>query len=388
MKQLALWLAICAGMLPAQRVVEFNGPGTAVRVEPGHLWQGNADAIEIPLPGGVKRANREWRQVRGPGDFSWSGKLEGAAGSALFTYRSGLLRGRIDSREGTFLLEPRGNGYVLIEIDDAGFAPCAGAMTDAAGGAGRFASVLPPDSPVRLDRETEESGGPVIDVLVAHTESAQREAGGKAEMASAIQNMVDLTNLVFRNSGVKATLRLAGSVELTPGELRENTQREYLRVLGRDETIEKLREEGKADLVTLLLSRGEGENNSCGVGYLLTQRNRESGSGAFSVVKLSCAIGNLTFPHELGHNMGLEHDPANGRAPESALTPYAFGHFVDGEFRTVMAYASPCLRGCRRVPHFSNPGVTYNGNTTGIEGERDNALVLAETVDWVSRFRQ
>jgi hypothetical protein len=386
-----LGLAIGAGTLTAQRVFELsapqNGRAAPVRVDPGHFWHGNAVSIEIPLPGLSVRANREWQQVRGPGDFSWAGKLVDGTGSALFTYRSGWLRGWIDSRQGTFLLEPRGGSYILIEIGDEAFAPCLGGVTDVDDGPAGFAVVLPPDSLRRQNGEIEEPSGPVIDVLVAYTEAALREAGGRAQMETAIQSMVDLTNLAFRNSEVKAMLRLAGAFEVIAGDLRENTQREYLMVLGRDETVEKLREEGKADLVTLLLSRGEGENSSCGVGNLLTARNRESGRAAFSVVKLSCAIGNLTFPHELGHNMGLEHDPENGRAPDSALTPFAFGHFVDGEFRTVMSYASSCLRGCRRVPHFSNPGVTYNGHATGIEGERDNARVLSETVDWVSRFR-
>ncbi len=107
-----------------------------------------------------------------------------------------------------------------------------------------------------------------------------------------------------------------------------------------------------ADMVSLMVEAG----SACGLGYVMRSRPAPAFAGsAFQVTALGCAVGNLSFAHEHGHNMGMEHDPANGTSPASASFPYAFGHFVNGSYRTVMSYAGECSSGCTRVPHFSNP---------------------------------
>jgi hypothetical protein len=69
---------------------------------------------------------------------------------------------------------------------------------------------------------------------------------------------------------------------------------------------------------------------------------------AFNVVDQSCAAGYLSYAHEVGHNEGLQHDPAN--ASVSPAYPYAYGYQdPSGAFRTVLAYG-----GAQRVPFFSN----------------------------------
>jgi hypothetical protein len=85
--------------------------------------------------------------------------------------------------------------------------------------------------------------------------------------------------------------------------------------------------------------------------------------------------------------MGFEHDPANGISPASASYPYAFGHFVDGTFRTVMSYSNQCTSYCARVPHFSNPAVTEQGLPTGIADARDNHRAGDLTAPIVANFR-
>jgi hypothetical protein len=108
---------------------------------------------------------------------------------------------------------------------------------------------------------------------------------------------------------------------------------------------------------------------------------------AFQVTARSCAVSNLTLAHEHGHNLGMEHDPANGSAPSSASYPWSFGHLVDGVFRTVMSYSNQCPSGCARAPYYSNPNVVYSGYPTGIVDQRDNARTANATTPVVAGFR-
>ena len=93
----------------------------------------------------------------------------------------------------------------------------------------------------------------------------------------------------------------------------------------------------------------------------------------------ACAAANLSYAHELGHNEGLQHDPAN--AGSAGAFPYAYGYQdPSGLFRTVMSYG-----GATRIPYFSSPNVYYNGVRTGLSSQ-DNARALGGTVSTVANF--
>ena len=108
-----------------------------------------------------------------------------------------------------------------------------------------------------------------------------------------------------------------------------------------------------ADLVSMLVQDGLG---SCGIGYVMRSVGACFATSGFQVTASGCAVGNLSYAHEHGHNMGMEHDPPNGTTPSNASYPWSFGHIVDGSYRTVMAYASACTAGCTRRPFFFQPG--------------------------------
>ncbi len=50
------------------------------------------------------------------------------------------------------------------------------------------------------------------------------------------------------------------------------------------------------------------DGDYCGRGYYNYPVNSNHDAWAFSVVKASCALGNYSFAHELGHNIGMQHD--------------------------------------------------------------------------------
>lgn len=80
-------------------------------------------------------------------------------------------------------------------------------------------------------------------------------------------------------------------------------------------------------------------------------------SSAFQVTSRRCAVGNLSFAQEQDHNMGFEHDPANGSTPANASHGWSFGHFVNGSYRTVVSYSTQSANDITRVARFSNPDI-------------------------------
>jgi hypothetical protein len=103
----------------------------------------------------------------------------------------------------------------------------------------------------------------------------------------------------------------------------------------------------------------------------------------------------VTFPHELGHNMGLNHDrktyasQGGGNPPPSQ---YNFGYINDvAHVIDIMSYSSSCASACSYVNWFSTPRFKYQGNVLGIAqgraGAADATRRLTETRIAISRYR-
>jgi hypothetical protein len=178
---------------------------------------------------------------------------------------------------------------------------------------------------------------------------------------------VDETNQAYANSAIGVQMRLVHTAEVNyveSGSISTDLSRLRSRTDGYMDEVHAWRDTHLADVVALISANGGGY---CGIAYVMTNLSNGFESSAFSVTLRTCATGNYTFGHEIGHNMGSTHDRDNGG---SALYEYSFGYQDPGAvFRTVMAYT--CPSGCPRQPHFSNPEVFFQGLPTGIDHALD-----------------
>lgn len=215
----------------------------------------------------------------------------------------------------------------------------------------------------------------VVRALVNYTSAA---ASGSPSISSLINLAVSETNQGYTNSGVAVTLQLAGTGQVTYTETG-NFSTELSRYRGTSDgymdSIHTTRNSVAADVAVLIVNGSA----ACGIGYL-----NSSAASAFTVVARSCATGYYSFAHEIGHNFGANHDPANASG-----SPYAYGHGYQrpaNGWRTIMAYACTGAS-CTRINYWSNPNKTYNGVAMGTAATNNNARVLNERAATVAAFR-
>ncbi len=203
-------------------------------------------------------------------------------------------------------------------------------------------------------------------LLSLYTPQARDAQGGAPQIEALIQAAVDNANTSFINSNMTGRYVLVHAALANRND--SGNLSSDLNWLASDPDAAQLRDDQGADMVSLIVNSG-----GCGIGYVQRNPGPSFASAAFQVTVRSCAVGNLTFAHEHGHNLGFEHDLANGPLPSQASYPWSFGAFINSNLaRTVMAYPNPC-GSCPRVMHHSNPDVTYLGFPTGVENVEDNA---------------
>lgn len=212
----------------------------------------------------------------------------------------------------------------------------------------------------------------VFDSIIAYTDVARAAAGGTSAIQAECQLAIDRTNESYENSPIGARIRLVRRYEITYNET--GTYEDHLdRLTGTNgmggaapwTTARTNRDTYNADFFSLWVD----DSAYCGLAWCTSGASR-----GYSVVTWHCAAGNLSHPHELGHNQGCGHDVANGGCGYSA---YAYGWRFTGnsgtQYRTVMAYAPGT-----RIPYFSNPSQTFDGVATGSSGVADNEQVMEE----------
>ena len=205
--------------------------------------------------------------------------------------------------------------------------------------------------------------GSRFDVMVVYTPAARAAAGGTTAMQALINLAVAETNTAYSRSGIISRVRLVHQEEVSyteSGDFSTDLNRLTNPSDGFMDNVHALRNTYGADLVSLII---EG-TSLCGLGWLMTTESNSFQSLAFSVVARICATGNFSLGHEMGHNMGLQHDRADTAA--NGVFPFSHG-YVDTPhgFRDIMGVGASC-GGCMRIQNFSNPNVLFNGFPTGV----------------------
>jgi len=295
-----------------------------------------------------------------PQGWTWTGVLEGYPDStAVFSAVGDELTGHIYAPFGFIRIERQRDGSYLAQQVD----PLASQEGSDA--------VMPPPEPADADASPRSEAastddGSVIDVAIAYTSDALGGFGGELRALVGIHLAVAEVNQAFQNSRLGARVRLvhAGLTYPETGNGLLDLSRLERANDGFLDDLLRRREQYGADLVALVVERSD----VCGRGWVNSPAHRRNGEYGFSLVARNCLRGGRVLGHEIGHNLGANHDwyvTAAGGA-----FPYSKGHVnVAGRFLDLMAYGNLCAATrtqCTQLLAYANPRVMQDGHPTGI----------------------
>lgn len=293
----------------------------------------------------------------GDGTKSWSGKVRGFEnGFATFVSTgAGRMIGHVQYGNQTFRITPSFMGiHTISEISMQ-------SMPEEE----EIDFIRAPSTKPNSGRISTSAWPPVIDVLVMYTPAAVAEAaiaGTSAKDEALLALSMAKTTMV--NSGLKThRFRWRGYRGFAPcssygPQSSTSTVLNHITSAsgGTDECManhaNKWRNALGADLVAVVKGSG-----GCGVAWY--SPGGVSERYGFSVTSRAC-IGQHTFTHEIGHNLGLLHDRYQQGNEGSEQTAFNYGMTYPTRstpVRTIMAYNSKCSASgvfCTRVPVFSN----------------------------------
>ena len=275
-----------------------------------------------------------------------------AGDEAVITYNeaTGSLFGSVKTVDGkSFAIEKCHGGHVWKEFDVSTFAK-----------SGKDA-VLEAKLPKGVNVEKSQTKNifaydntTVVDysVMVYYT---PQFAAITADIPGYVEQVLAETNQGYANSLIPVTISLLCIEAATINDQMDvnGLITEFREMKG---SVEALR--NTADAAFLLVE----DNNACGAGYLATYDM----GWTISFAQKSCALGGLTFGHEIGHNFGCHHDIL---ADNNTYFSYGHGHHIaQGSasfgYRTILAYYAE--NHYTRANYYSNPAVTLpaTGNNT------------------------
>jgi len=319
-------------------------------------------------------------EFRRDGGVVLTGSMRGYSGSSvILAYREGTLSGRIDvPGVGMYLVQPAGDGLHEItealppegmRADDVVPQPLAGMAQEG------FPFMVPLNFPIGC---TVGASPTVIDVMILYTPAALTQAGGLI----AIRNVMDIDvasiNRSFFVSGVNAEVRLVHAEQVAYVESGDLTTDVTRLQDGTITGVQTLRNTYGADLVCMLTGT---PNPMGGQAFEAVVNGVGIPSIGYSAMRYDASM-KLVFDHELGHNLGCNHDAGN--VVGGSAYPYSRGWrftAMGKQYKTIMSY-DPGMW----VPYYSSPLVNFMGVATGT-ATADNARTLNDTAPMVAGFR-
>ena len=345
------------------------------------------------------KAQKIFSQDLGQGNFSWGGKLtNGEEGLLTFTKIKGTIHGTVGFKDGqSYSLGTTKKGDVIFSPKNQTNPRCAGCEHP------KKSAPIDPRT-LRRGKNWRNGDGNLVDLLVAYTSDARisLNLNTESEVKAYIQNAITESNLCFINSKVNCSIRLVHLVEVEYEETQNpsmDLNRSVDQADGYLDHLHSLRDQYGADLVSLLISQGDGTVG--GIAKSMTFPSLEFEASGFNVVVMD-QIGAPSYSllHEIGHNMGCLHNredamnrgiPDTDPSNDSVFKAFNYGKrwLVGSEgYRTIMSYDTEGTATYpNRIPYFSNPNIVYQGISTGNLDSEDNAQVLNTTAPYVSNFR-
>jgi hypothetical protein len=376
--------------------------------------------LSLTTPSGEKLDFRYERHIEHPGgDWTWVGRVDrdGVVQQAIITFGERAAFGAIDQDGKPALkLTMRGGKAWLVETD-----PVKQALVEKQFGAGHRDDFLIPSAAVGAATDSQSNplaaaavaaakAATTVDVLVGYSNGFAAGLGGASQAQTRINNLVDVTNQAYINSQIDARIRLVHAMQVNYPDNTDNgdaleklTGTRTTPVDPAFNALRAARDQYGADLVSLVRKYDRQTQNGCGIAWLIGGDRQpyttgSAGNGYSVVSDGRQQDGNTTyfcrdesFAHELGHNMGAQHDretaTTDGTLKYGAFV-YSFGYKTDaagGNFYDIMAYGD---QGQTAYRVFSNPRVTLcGGRACGVENQADNARTLSQTMPTAAAFR-
>ena len=380
--------------------------------------------LSLTGPDGVPIGLEYVRHIEHPdGNWSWVGRNPESPGqSAVITFGPDAVFGTVPQGRGRPALRlttADGAGWA-VTADPRELAKVRNAATHPAGPdflvPPKLASASLPSSSGHASMVIESAASAsqtVVDVLIGYTDGFAASRGGTSAATTRLHNLVDITNQAYANSQVNAQLRLVHSMPVSyPDATANKIALEELTGFRAPSTrttpapafnaLRSARDQYGADLVVLVRQFQDPENEGCGIAWLIGGNRSGIKAGdeffGYSVVSDGQDRGSdgktyfcrdVTFAHEIAHNMGSAHDEANSKKDDGTLSygafAYSFGYSAPSAFFTIMAYGDRTTQ--REYAVFSNPRIASCGAPCGVADKADNARSLNETVGTIAQFR-
>ncbi len=390
--------------LPAERVH---------RLDPDSLTLPDPDSgttLSLPLPGGRSLDG----QVHGTFEHAngdWSVHVRGAGHSldrATLTVGSSGLFARITTDDGLFLVHSDASGSWLFDLNDDRLEvdsfhnDTLGEATAMHLAAGATQEAFAPAEAAETDHAAPQQHSDLhqIDVMFIYTPDMLERYPGEL-IDTRLNHLVTIANQAMVDSLIPIVVRLVHHRPVDYTRHRHNSAalQDLARAMAGQGVpglsgVRADRQTYGADIVALTWPHDIETRGSCGIAYFPQFDDQGNADPVFGVHIDNDGASNWSicsdavFTHELGHNLGAEHQ--RGAASTDNPADYNYGFVRPGRFHTVMgSFGTGDPNRYYRLDVFSNPDILCAGEPCGSlrHGERaDNARQLTELAPIVAGY--